>query len=75
MPAAHRTIEARNPRRPASKKHGVCGVCGEDVIAATLIPQRGTMVCSMHRGCVDNPRVYQGVLVQGPHYGNLDGNH
>jgi hypothetical protein len=62
----------RNPRRPPVKKHGICGVCGEDVIAATLVLQRGVWVSCLHRRCIDNPHVYEGLLLQGPHYGDSD---
>lgn len=69
MPAARQTHLGRNPRRSPSKKRFLCGVCGEDVAADTLIMQRGLYVSRLHRGCVDNPLVYTGPLVRGPHYG------
>ena len=69
MGAHRQTIMGRNPPRAASKCHGLCGVCGETVIAATLVPQRGVLVSRLHRGCLDNPRVYEGPRVRGPHYG------
>jgi len=69
MSAARQTIMGRNPVRSPVKKLGLCGVCGEEVIAATLFPQRGTMVSRLHRGCVDSFHVFEGARVRGPHYG------
>lgn len=69
MPANHRTLMGRNPPRSVVKCHGLCGVCGELVVAATLVAQRGTMVSRLHRGCLDMPLVFEGARVRGPHYG------
>lgn len=69
MPAARRTIEARNPF-PMQKRVAECAVCGENVHRRDLVEQRGVMVSRLHVGCMDNPRVFEGVLGRGPHYGN-----
>ena len=65
MPSDSQITEQKNPMRPAAKKLGLCGVCGEEVIAATLQLQRGTPTCVYHRGCWDNPRVYRGQRTKG----------